>query len=107
MDLDRAERTGIVNYLSRRMAQHRDQSFERLKPENQRQLLLFGIDKKEWDLIRTNKAAIRNIDEMIINLLDLKFISLTHIFDCKQLFIPEARANSIIETELKFASEIE
>jgi hypothetical protein len=54
---DSAHRTGYGIYLSRRIAMERDNAFDALSEADRQTFNRYGIDAKEWDLIRSNRAA--------------------------------------------------
>lgn len=51
---DRVSREGTATFLSRLMAKRRGVSFKNLAPEEARIMKLYGLDEREWDLIRAD-----------------------------------------------------
>jgi len=52
-------RSSIASILGRHLANLRDKSFESLPEDLQKRLNTYGIDVKDWDLIRSNRDAMK------------------------------------------------
>lgn len=57
---DKSMRLGFAGALSRHLANLRDTSFDNLSSDMKKTFNRYGIEEKDWDLIRSNKDAMKN-----------------------------------------------